>query len=182
MAPTNGSRPAGKVGRYFAQVQGRPEREPVEIEPLGGGRFAVTYLGKRHEVDALTLDHGAVSMLVDGESFSIEFEELGDDVAVLVRNQVTKVDIADERRLRLRAATAGFTVEGRQVVTAPMPGKVVKVLVKAGDQVAEGQGLVVVEAMKMENELKSPKAGKVVELRAKEGAAVEKDAPLVVVE
>jgi biotin carboxyl carrier protein len=63
-----------------------------------------------------------------------------------------------------------------------MPGKVVKVLVKVGDEVKEGQGLVVVEAMKMENELKSPKAGKVVELPAKEGTAVEINAKLVVVE
>jgi biotin carboxyl carrier protein len=62
------------------------------------------------------------------------------------------------------------------------PGKIVKVLVALGDDVQEGQGLVVVEAMKMENELKSPKAGKVVELFAKEGATVENNAKLVVVE
>jgi biotin carboxyl carrier protein len=62
-----------------------------------------------------------------------------------------------------------------------MPGKVVRVLVKAGDEVAEGQGLVVVEAMKMENELKSPKAGTVTELHAVEGATVESGAKLIVV-
>jgi biotin carboxyl carrier protein len=101
---------------------------------------------------------------------------------VLVRGQVARVDVADERRLRLRAGSAGFTAEGKQVINAPMPGKVVKVLVKVGDEVKEGQGLVVVEAMKMENELKSPKAGKVVELLAKEGTTVENNAKLVVVE
>jgi biotin carboxyl carrier protein len=63
-----------------------------------------------------------------------------------------------------------------------MPGKVVRVLVGLGDEVKENQGLVVVEAMKMENELKSPKAGKVVELLAQEGSAVEKNAKLLVVE
>ena len=99
-----------------------------------------------------------------------------------MRGQVNRVDVADERRLRLRAAAAGFTAEGKQVINAPMPGKVVKVLVKLGDEVKEGQGLVVVEAMKMENELKSPKAGKVVELLAKEGTTVENNAKLVVVE
>ena len=86
------------------------------------------------------------------------------------------------RRRRRRAAAGGFSAEGRQVICAPMPGKIVKVLVKAGDEVQEGQGLVVVEAMKMENELKSPKAGKVVELTAKEGTTVENNAKLVVVE
>jgi biotin carboxyl carrier protein len=155
---------------------------PVDIESLEGGRFALTLDGRRHEVDALTLDYGAVSLIVDGESFSVEFDESNDEVAVLVRNQVTRIDVADERKLRLRAARSGFTAEGRQMVTAPMPGKVVKVLVKLGEEVKEGQGLVVVEAMKMENELKSPKAGKVTELFAQEGVAVEQNARLVAIE
>ena len=133
-------------------------------------------------MDVISLPHGAVGMLIDGESFDVEFEEHGDEVAVLVRNQVVMIDVADERRLRLRAGAAQFKVEGKQTVCAPMPGKVVKVLVKVGDEVKEGQGLVVVEAMKMENELKSPKSGKVVELLAQEGSAVENNARLIVVE
>jgi biotin carboxyl carrier protein len=168
--------------RYFAKLQGQKEAVPVDIEPAGENRFKLTHNGKTHLVDALTLDHGAVSMLLDGTSYSVEFDEQGDEVQVMVRGQSTRIDVADERRLRLRAATAGFSLEGKQLIAAPMPGKVVKVLVKLGDEVKEGQGLVVVEAMKMENELKSPKAGKVVELPAKEGTAVELNAKLVVVE
>jgi biotin carboxyl carrier protein len=168
--------------RYFTKVRGQAEPTPVDIEPMGNGHFAVTLAGRRHEVDALRLPHGAVSMIIDGESYSVEFEEKGEEVAVLVRGQVTVVDVADERRLRLRAGAAQFKVEGKQVVCAPMPGKVVKLLVKVGDEVKEGQGLVVVEAMKMENELKSPKAGKVVELFAREGSAVENNARLIAVE
>ncbi len=169
--------------RYFAKLQGQKEAVPVDIEPAGENRFKLTHNGKTFLVDALTLDHGAVSMLVDGTSYGVEFDEQGDEVQVLVRGQVTRIDVADERRLRLRAGTTGFSsAQGKQVIAAPMPGKVVKVLVKLGDEVKEGQGLVVVEAMKMENELKSPKAGKVVELPAKEGTAVEINARLVVVE
>lgn len=168
--------------RYFAKVKGSAEPIPAEIIPLDSGRYAVTLSGKRHEVDALTLDHGAVSMIIDGESFGVEFEEIGDEVAVLLRGHVVRVDVANERQLRMRAATAQFKVEGKQAITAPMPGKVVKVLVKVGDEVAEGQGVVVVEAMKMENELKSPKAGKVTELHVKEGVSVELGAQLVTVE
>jgi len=168
--------------RYYTKLRGQKEAVPVDVESLGNGRFAVTVEGKRHELDALTLSHGAVSMIVDGESYGVEFEEHQDEVAVLVKGQITRVDVADERRLRMRAASGGFTAEGKQLITAPMPGKVVKVLVKVGDEVKEGQGLVVVEAMKMENELKSPKAGKVTELFAKEGSAVENNAKLVVVE
>jgi len=168
--------------RYFAKLHGQKEAVPVDIEPAGENRFKLTHNGKTFVVDALTLDHGAVSMLVEGHSYGVEFDEQGDEVQVLVRGQVSRIDVADERRLRLRAGGAAFSVEGKQVIAAPMPGKVVKVLVKVGDEVKEGQGLVVVEAMKMENELKSPKAGKVVELPAKEGTAVEINAKLVVVE
>lgn len=171
-----------KAFRYFAKLPGRAEHSPVEVEPLNEGHFAVTLESSRHVVDALALDHGAVSMLVDGDSYSVEFEEHGDEVWVLVRNQVCRLDVADERKLRMRAASAAFSVEGRQVVSAPMPGKVVKVLVQKGQAVEEGQGLVVVEAMKMENELKAPKAGVVAELTAIEGSTVENGAKLAVIE
>lgn len=168
--------------RYFTKLRGQQEPVPVDIESVGEGRFVLTLRGERHELDALTLDHGAVSLLVDGESYSVELEDGGDEIGVLLRNQVTRIDVADERRMRLRAAGAGFTVEGKQTITSPMPGKVVRILVKVGDEVKEGQGLVVVEAMKMENELKSPKAGKVTELFAKEGSTVENNAKLITVE
>ncbi|WP_324289957.1 biotin/lipoyl-containing protein [Pyxidicoccus sp. MSG2] len=168
--------------RYFTKQQGQKEAVPVDLEPLGNDQYRVTVNGKTYQVDALMLEHGTMTMLVDGQSYGVEFEENGDEVGVLLRGQVNRFDVADERRLRLRAGNAAFSVEGKQLVTAPMPGKVVKVLVKVGDEVKEGQGLVVVEAMKMENELKSPKAGKVTELFAKEGTAVENNAKLVVVE
>lgn len=168
--------------RYFTKQQGQKEAVPVDLEALGGDRYKLTVNGVTYQVDALVLEHGTMTMLVDGQSYSVEFEENGDEVGVLLRGQVNRFDVADERRLRLRAGTAAFSAEGKQLITAPMPGKVVKVLVKVGDEVKEGQGLVVVEAMKMENELKSPKAGKVTELFAKEGTAVENNAKLVVVE
>jgi biotin carboxyl carrier protein len=183
VAPFSGSLEGltGAAMRYVTRIKGQKEA-PVDVEPAGPNRFAVTLNGVRHEVDALTLRHGAVGMIIDGDSYNVEFEERGDDVAVLVRGHVSVIDVADERRLRLRAGAAQFKVEGRQLVCAPMPGKVVKFLVKPGDEVKEGQGLVVVEAMKMENELKSPKSGKVVELLAKEGTTVENNAKLVAVE
>ncbi len=168
--------------RYFAKLHGQKEAVPVDIEPAGDNRYKLTHAGRSVVVDALALEGGALSLLLEGNSYNVEFDEAGDEVRVLVRGQWSRIDVADERRLRLRQGTAGFSVEGKQIIAAPMPGKVVKVLVKLGDEVKEGQGLVVVEAMKMENELKSPKAGKVVELPAKEGTAVEINARLVVVE
>lgn len=170
--------------KYFAKNLAKKDApaSELDVESLGAGRYAVTLDGHRFELESLVLPHGAVSMIVEGQSFSVEFDEKGDEVGVLLRGQLTRFDVADERKLRMRAATAAFTVEGKQTITAPMPGKIVKIFVKVGDEVAEGQGLVVVEAMKMENELKSPKAGKVTEVITKEGATVENGAPLVVVE
>jgi biotin carboxyl carrier protein len=173
-----------RIANYFARNLSLQQQEPtrVVVERLGEGRYAVTLDGHRYEVDSLQLPHGAVSMIVEDESYSVEFEEKGDEVKVFLRGQVTRFDLADERRLRLRQMTAAFGVEGKQTLFAPMPGKVVKVFVQVGDEVTEGQGLVVVEAMKMENELKAPRAGKVTQVFAKEGTPVENGAPLVVVE
>ncbi|MEW5742203.1 MAG: biotin/lipoyl-containing protein [Myxococcota bacterium] len=169
---------------YFAKNLGQKDgaAKAVEVESLGNGLYAVTLDDHRFEIDSLVLPHGAVSMIVEDTSYNVDFDGKGDEVAVLVRGEVVRFDIADERRLRMRAAASTFHAEGKQTVTAPMPGKIVKVFVKPGDEVQEGQGLVVVEAMKMENELKSPKAGKVIEVHAKEGTAVENGAKLVIVE
>jgi biotin carboxyl carrier protein len=168
--------------RYYATLKGQKEPIAVELQPAPNGRFLLTVDGRQHEVDAVPLEQGAVSMIIDGDSYNVELEERDDAMIARVADQLVRIDIADERQRRLKMARAGFSVEGKQVVTAPMPGKVVKILVKPGDAVTEGQGLVVVEAMKMENELKSPKAGKVLEILAREGEPVEMDAKLVVVE
>jgi biotin carboxyl carrier protein len=82
----------------------------------------------------------------------------------------------------LRASGHGGGTHGRQEIAAPMPGKVVRVLVKVGDAVEEGQGVVVVEAMKMQNEMKSPKAGTVAEVRTRADATVSAGEVLIVVE
>ena len=177
--------------RYHAIIGG--EERLVEVTrrgPAGGGGFRVAiHAGPGEskdprvlEVDAVHLAGAAVSLLVDGQSARVDLEPGKDGaLAVLAFGTVHRLELLDERKLRLRQATGKFSLEGPQRIDAPMPGKVTRVLVKAGDAVTEGQGLVVVEAMKMENELKSPKSGKVLELLAVEGAAVEAGARLVVV-
>ncbi len=166
--------------RYYATVAGK--QLTADVEALENHRFALTLDGQRYEIDAAAIGSGAASMLINHRSYTVRFEENGDEVNVYLGNQPFQIDVVSEQRFRLRAGTPKSSTEGRQVLVAPMPGKVARVLVRLGDEVKEGQGLVVVEAMKMENELRSPKSGKVVELQAQEGNAVEKNAKLVTVE
>ncbi len=169
--------------RYVALLDGGKREETAEVERIGPGQYQVRIGDKVSQVDAYKHDSGTFSLIVDTASYSVMLDPRGAVVNVRVRpNQQFAIEILDERRLRMRRAAGKFTLEGRQTLTSPMPGKVVKVLVKAGDEVKEGQGLVVIEAMKMENEMKSPKDGKVVEVHVTEGQAVEGNAKLAVVE
>jgi biotin carboxyl carrier protein len=100
---------------------------------------------------------------------------------LISRHGVNRVALVDKSRRRLHAP-GERVITGRVELKAMMPGRVVNVLVNAGDEVAADQGIVVVEAMKMENELKTPKAGKVTEIKVSVGQAVEKGEILAVIE
>ena len=165
--------------RYTAIIGG--EERLIEVTPRENGYRVV--IGERElDLDAVHLQGFALSLIAGTGSYRCDIDPgKNGQIRVLVGETVYPLEILDERRLRMRRAAGKFTLEGPQRIDAPMPGKVTRVLVKVGDQVEEGQGLVVVEAMKMENELKSPKAGKVTELHAVEGEAVESGAKLAVV-
>jgi biotin carboxyl carrier protein len=170
------------VTTYVALLDGGKREESIDVKRIGPGLYEVRLRGRAHVVDAYKHDYGTLSLLVDTRSYSAMLDERGARVNVRLHHTVFPLELLDERRLRLRRAAGKFTVEGRQTIASPMPGKVTKVLVRPGDEVKEGQGLVVVEAMKMENELRSPKAGKVIEVLVKEGQAVEGNARLCTVE
>jgi biotin carboxyl carrier protein len=170
------------MSTYVALLDGGKREERIKIKQQGAGMYEVEIGGKVHRVDAVRHDYGTISLLVDAQSYSVQLDHGEAGVKVHVRDNLYALEILDERRLRMRRASGKFTVEGKQAITSPMPGKVVKVLARLGDEVKEGQGIVVVEAMKMENEMKSPKDGKVTELHVVEGQAVEGGAKLAVVE
>lgn len=160
--------------RYYATLGGT--QRTVDIEPLNGGVFRIRVDdGEWKQVDARWVESQTLSLLVDDKAYEADFEpaEEGDGVSVLVRDELYSLEMMDDRKLRMLAATSKLTIEGPVVVRSPMPGKLVKLLVAVGDEVAEGQGVAIVEAMKMENELKSPKAGVVTAVEAAEGDAVE---------
>ena len=120
---------------------------------------------------------GTWSILIDGRSYAVTLLGQGE---VSVNGRVFHVEVFDPRGLRGRRAAAESS--GPQAVAAPMPGRVIRVLVEAGQQVEAGQGLIVVEAMKMQNEMKSPRAGRVAAVKAAAGATVSAGDILVVIE
>lgn len=120
--------------------------------------------------DVAVVEPGVYSVLIDGRSYEARVEETADALVVVIDGRRFEIEARDPRRfLRKRAGTGA---DGVQTIAAPMPGKVVRVLAAVGDEVAAGQGLLVVEAMKMQNELKAARAGKVLSLSAAEGATV----------
>lgn len=136
--------------------------------------------GQPQRVDAVEVAPGVFSVLLDGESFVVHVERLGEGYRVHSRGTDVTAVVENPRRWAGRR-TRSLGRAGRQEITAPMPGKVIRVLVEEEQSVAEGQGLVVVEAMKMQNEIPSPKQGVVERVLVREGDTVEHGAPLLVV-
>jgi biotin carboxyl carrier protein len=127
--------------------------------------------GHALDADAKEVSTGVYSILLQGESFEVRIETLGGELRATTRGREYQVSIHDPREWKKNRAGAA-EAEGRQQVRAPMPGKVVRVLVATGDQVQAGQGLMVVEAMKMQNEIRAPKSGKIERLSVAEGQTV----------
>jgi biotin carboxyl carrier protein len=156
----------------------------VSVEAAGGTELVVTVDGRRYRVDAVRAGDSRLSLIL------LDRGHASRTVAVLPRGRgeldVWLADgtafgaVVDARRRH--STSAGGEVSGEQRVTAPMPGRVVRVLVGVGDHVAARQPVIVVEAMKMENELRSPKAGQVKEVSAVDGMTVEAGRLLIVIE
>ena len=133
-----------------------------------------------NNISAHEVEPGVYSALRDGVSHEVKIIPNRDGYHVEISGHALSVQIRDPRE-RTRGSSHA-RASGRQNITAQMPGKVVRVLVKAGDAVEAGQGLVVVEAMKMQNEMKSPKAGVVASVLTEDGATVAVGDTLIVIE
>ena len=160
----------------WLELEGKKVR--VELPSgMAGGATDCTVDGRTVRVDVRMLEPGVMSLLVEGCQYRCILD--GDGVVIGGHRYGFEVD--DPRSLQGRRGS-GAGADGPRPVKAPMPGRVVRVLVQAGDEVAEGQGVVVIEAMKMQNELKSPKPGRVARLGVAVGDIVGAGDVLVVVE
>jgi biotin carboxyl carrier protein len=135
-------------------------------------RWQIALDGAPTDADAIEIAPGIFSILLNGESHEIRVAPNPDgSLTIQDGPNEFKAEVADTRAWRGRKHGA-VEAEGRQQIVAPMPGKVIRLLVKPGDKVEAGQGLLVVEAMKMQNEVKSTKTGTVEKLSAREGQPV----------
>jgi biotin carboxyl carrier protein len=166
---------------YELEIGGRTRR--AVVTKLGDG-FAVTVDGRRFHVDAVRVDAYTLSLLVDkvcSHEVGVASDATGAQLVVRVGATTMAVGLDGGRRTRRATAVSGAAA-GPQRVVAPMPGKVLRVPVKLGDSVSAGQPLVVVEAMKMENELRAGRGGTVADIHAREGMSVEAGALLVIIQ
>lgn len=167
--------------KFDVEVNGRLRSVVVE-RLVENGRFRVVVDGRAHDLEARATDLG-LSLLFDEGGRSVDAAATpfsGGEWLVQLPHVDVPVVVDRQRHARGGQRTAGGA--GQQRVKAPMPGRVLRVLVKPGDTVALRQGLVVIEAMKMENELTAPKAGTVAEVAVTEGMSVEAGRLLVVIE
>ena len=140
--------------------------------------------GKIYNIDFESVSGQPVfSLIVDGKSHEAYVQEGDDNWQVLMRGRLYPVKVEDEREKRLRAAAGGGVAEtGEFHLKAPMPGLVIAIPVAEGQDVEKGQVLVILESMKMQNELKAPRDGKVSRIRVKPGESVEQKQALLSVQ
>jgi biotin carboxyl carrier protein len=167
---------------FEIQVNGRTRT--VAIERAETGKYRVSLDGQAHDVDASRVGVYGLSLLdvATGVVRDVQVTPSGARGEFLVTTGGRTVVATLNGRRSGRAQGEGGSADGEQAVTAPMPGRVVRVLVAPGDEVAVRQGVVVVEAMKMENELRSPKAGRVKDVAVTPGTSVEAGRTLVIIE
>ena len=173
---------------FDVTINGRAHRVELERAEASapGERWRCRVDGREVEVDAVQTAPGVLSLIVAGRSIQVERERVDGEAALdtmqlAIGGTRYQAEVRDPRALRGRRAAAGRG-DGPRKITAPMPGKILRVLVAEGDAIAAGAAVLVMEAMKMQNEIKSPKAGVVGKVMAVSGATVNGGDVLAVIE
>lgn len=146
------------------------------------GIYRVSLNGKELAVEARLLRPGVLSLLIGGKAYRCVLEEDATAPAVHIGGHRYLYRVDDPRSLNSRRRGKGGAATGPVSIKAPMPGRVVRLMAVEGDEVSSQQGIVVIEAMKMQNELKAPKAGRVIRILVETGETVVSGQPLAVIE
>lgn len=162
---------------YEITTGGKSHR--LELDRVENG-WSCQLDGREVPVDAVLARTNVLSLRIGNHAFEVKCERVGSETHFWVGSQRFAVEVRDPRSLRAR--TRAGDEQGPKKLTAPMPGKVVRILVAQGTEIAAGAGVVVVEAMKMQNEVKSPKKGLIQKILVSPGAAVNAGDVLAIVE
>lgn len=172
---------------YEISVGGKTYKVEIEAvaapSPASSGELAyrVRLDGREIQASCVALNYGALSLIVNGKSFDVHCDHTGEALQLALRGTIYECVVSDPRSLRTRKKT-GLADSGEQKLTASMPGKVVRIIAATGDQMKAGQGILVIEAMKMQNEVRSPKDGRLKKLLVREGGNVLAGAVLAIIE
>jgi len=167
--------------KYEVEIGG--DRRTVEIKSAKNGSVVATVDGRELHCE-ISQPEPNVYLLVadnpDGDVFEVRIDSSSNESSTLrLMGTTVSAKVIDPKH---RSHSADHGAAGRQQIVSPMPGKVVRIMVAAGDEVKHGQGIIVVEAMKMQNELKSPKDGHVMEISVTEGQTVAAAQALITIE
>ena len=162
---------------YDIAIDGKSHR--LELN-RADGRWSCRLDGREVEVDAVLARPDVLSLRIGNQAYEVKCERVAGDMHLWVGSERFAAEVRDPRSLRGRVRAVDD--HGPRKLTAPMPGKIVRVLVSEGAEIEAGAGVLVVEAMKMQNELKSPKKGTIQKILVSEGAAVNAGDVLAIVE
>ena len=152
----------------------------VDLE-VEGKSIRAAWNGRTLQADWVVVQPGVYSLLFERKSYTVHVAKDNQEYIVTVGEDRFQIKLTGPRRYRLQASPLSAT-EGNREISAPMPGKIVRVLVREGQAVEAGSGILVIEAMKMQNEIASPQNGRVIRILVKEGATVETRQKLMEVE
>ena len=165
----------------YTAILNDKERE-LEITQLDPHRYRVLVDGKPHEVDARLCGADLLSVLIDNTSYDISFSYADPSVLLNFRNRYFNIEVLDERRMRMRRVQSDLDISGPEIIKTSMPGKVAKILVEEGQKVGPGASVIIIEAMKMENEIRCRNGGVVKAVHVTAGQAIDGDVVLIEIE
>ena len=145
----------------------------IDVQEFGEHKYKIVIDDEEHLIDGRQLTGHMYSLLVENQSFTVDVAEKDDEYTVAYEGKSFRVHVLDERKTRRGGAEAGLGGAEEKDVRSMMPGKVVELLVNEGDQVEKDQSVIVIEAMKMENEIRAAVAGTVQAIHVEAGQAVE---------
>jgi biotin carboxyl carrier protein len=164
------------VVKYFVTINDQTYEIEIDIE----GEISVD--GEHLVVDLQSLSGQSVySLILDGKSYEAFLNQTKSGTEVMLRGQRYMVDIEDEGTRRLREVSGALKIQSGEIqLKAPMPGLIISIPVEEGQEVSKGENLIVLESMKMQNELKSPRKAKVTGVRVKPGDNVDQNDILII--